>query len=254
MKLQHSIVNRLRVAPGLSALLHKNAVDRDKSKHSSSVDDSIHFLATCYGAVGCQDARTRLRGLGCQMYVALSLMNELFWLLIECDHVCSYDHNSRLLELQCSTLSAAHAVQTCISSPGVHWVEPKPKILPLNWKGKSLISTGKTQAFNGHTQTNPSKVIASIHLGSSIIGVADTGITRQNCYFCSSAEGISCYNRAATTDSSRNIFVYWFSGPDLCAQCGRCGNVAVGSSGAQGCGNHFDESGHGTHVAATIVG
>ena len=207
----------------------------------------------------------RCRMSGCKSSVKGTRLSNVCWIefderidlaaLIACNHDCSYEHNSRLLELQCSTLSAPHAVQTCISSPGVHWVEPKPKNLPLNWKGKSLVSTGKTQAFNGQTQTNPSKVIASIRLsGSSIIGLADTGITRQNCYFCSSTEGISCYNRAATTDSSRNIFAYWFSGPDLCAQCGRCGNVAVGSSEAQGCGNHFDESGHGTHVAATIVG
>ncbi len=157
--------------------------------------------------------------------------------------------------MQCNALSASHALLACMSSPGVHWIEPKPKNVPLNWKGKSLISTGKTQAFNGHTQTNPSKVIASVPLdGSSIIGIADTGITPLNCYFCNSAEGRSCYNRAATSDSTRNIFVYWYSGPDQCAQCGRCGNVAVGSSVAQGCGNSFDESGHGTHVAATIAG
>jgi subtilisin family serine protease len=48
--------------------------------------------------------------------------------------------------------------------------------------------------------------------------------------------------------------MYWFSGPEHCAQCGRCGNVAAGSAVAQGCGNDFDESGHGTHTSATIVG
>jgi serine protease AprX len=157
--------------------------------------------------------------------------------------------------VQCSAASASVAVDACATSPGVHWIEPKPTNFPQNWKGKSLISTGATQVFNGPTQTNPSRVMATIPLtASSIIGIADTGITRQNCYFCSSAAGSSCYNRAATSDSSRNIFVYWFSGPDQCAQCGRCGNVAVGTSAAQGCGNDFDESGHGTHVASTIVG
>jgi subtilisin family serine protease len=126
---------------------------------------------------------------------------------------------------------------------------------PQNWKGKSLVSTGATQVFNGPTQTNPSRVIATIPLtASSIIGIADTGITRQNCYFCSSLAGPSCHNRAATSDSSRNIFMYWFIGPDQCAQCGRCGNVAAGTSVAQGCGNDFDENGHGTHVASSIVG
>jgi subtilisin family serine protease len=142
-----------------------------------------------------------------------------------------------------------------MSSPGVHWIEPKSKNAPLNWSGKSLILTGATQAFNGAAQPNPSRVVNAIPLSaSSIIGLADTGITRQNCYFCSSAEGNSCYNRAATSDASRNIFVYWFLGADQCAQCGRCGTAAVGTVAAQSCGNDFDENGHGTHVAATIVG
>jgi serine protease AprX len=142
-----------------------------------------------------------------------------------------------------------------MSSPGVHWIEPKPKNLPFNWSGKSLISTGATQTYNGAAQPNPSRVVATIPLtSSSIIGIADTGITRQNCYFCSSAEGAFCYNRAATSDASRNIFMYWFIGADQCAQCGRCGTAAVGTSSAQSCGNDFDENGHGTRVAATIAG
>jgi subtilisin family serine protease len=98
-------------------------------------------------------------------------------------------------------------------------------------------------------------VIATITLpASSIIGLADTGITRQNCYFCSSSAGAACYNTAATVDSSRNVFMYWFIPPDQCALCGRCGTAAAGTSPAQGCGNDYDEDGHGTHVAATIVG
>jgi len=189
------------------------------------------------------------------MYVGSSLMNELIWLRLL--HVIMIAVMNTTAA--CWSCSAAHCLHHMLCRPVYQALECtglnlNPKTCHLIWKGKSLVSTGKTQAFNGHP-SNPSKVIASIRLsGSSIIGLADTGITRQNCYFCSSGEGISCYNRAATTDSSRNIFAYWFSGPDLCAQCGRCGNVAVGSSEAQGCGNHFDESGHGTHVAATIVG
>jgi subtilisin family serine protease len=147
------------------------------------------------------------------------------------------------------------AAKACIASPGVHWIERKPNNRPLNWSGKSLISTGTTQAFNGAAQINPSRVITTIPLtATSIIGIADTGITRQNCYFCSSDAGASCYNHAKTSDASRNIFMYWFIGPDQCAQCGRCGTASVGTSTAQGCGNDFDESGHGTHVAATIAG
>jgi subtilisin family serine protease len=48
--------------------------------------------------------------------------------------------------------------------------------------------------------------------------------------------------------------MYWFIGADQCALCGRCGTAAVGTAQAQSCGNDFDENGHGTHVAATIVG
>ena len=166
-----------------------------------------------------------------------------------------YDHNSRLLEIQCSAAAAARAVQACSSSAGVHWIEPKPKAVARNWSGKTLVTTGATQAFNGPTQPNPSKVIATITLpASSIIGLADTGITRQNCYFCSSSAGAACYSTAATVDSSRNVFMYWFIPPDQCALCGRCGTAAAGTSSAQGCGNDYDEDGHGTHVAATIVG
>ena len=48
--------------------------------------------------------------------------------------------------------------------------------------------------------------------------------------------------------------MYWYNGAGQCKQCGRCGNKAEGSSPAQACGNDYDESGHGTHVAATLAG
>ena len=109
----------------MSALLHKNTLDRDKSKHSSSVDDSIHFLAACYGAVGCQDARARLRGLGCQMYVGSSLMNALIWL--------------RLLHvIMIAVMNTTAACWSCSAAHCLHHMLCRPVYQALECTGLNL--------------------------------------------------------------------------------------------------------------------
>jgi hypothetical protein len=116
-------------------------------------------------------------------------------------------------------------------------------------------------------QANPSVVFNSISMNNSIIGVADSGVSRSNCYFCSK-NGSACAN-AEGSSTARNIYkyspiqlsarllsyalgMYWYQSASDCTQCGRCGVFPPGSSPVQACGNNIDESGHGSHVAGSL--
>lgn len=188
-------------------------------------DSEVKALALCYGHGGCQHARAALANLPCTTYL-----------------------HSHILELHCKASKAAAAMTAVASSVGVYWIEPKNKVTIRNWSGKSIIGTGLSHVYDPG-RPNPSLVLSSISLDHSIIGVADSGIGRKNCYFCSLIGG-SCYN--PTTQSSRNIFKYWFLNSTQCEMCGRCGNATAGTLPAQACGNDYDEDGHGTHVAGKL--
>ena len=51
----------------MQALLHRHA--QNVARDFTALDESTHMLATCYGSAGCEDARARVEGLGCHMYV-----------------------------------------------------------------------------------------------------------------------------------------------------------------------------------------
>jgi hypothetical protein len=148
----------------------------------------------------------------------------------------------------------------------VYWIEPKNTLRPRNWSGKSIIGTGKSQTFAANTP-NPSVVFNFISMSNSVIGVADSGVSRNNCYFCDNT-GQSCAS-AEGSSPARNIFkylpihlsarllsdvfgMYWYQSSLDCNMCGRCGNKSPNFSPAQACGNNIDEDGHGTHTAGSL--
>ena len=87
--------------------------------------------------------------------------------------------------MHCLPLDAEAAIAAAASSPGVYWIEPKSDIATRNWSGKSIIGTGSTQTFTSASQPNPSKVFSSVSMLNSTIGTADSGLSINNCYFCS---------------------------------------------------------------------
>jgi hypothetical protein len=91
--------------------------------------------------------------------------------------------------MHCLARDADAAVAAAASSPGVYWIEPKAAISARNWSGKSIIGTGSTQTFTSAAAANPSKVFSTVSVQNSIIGVADSGISINNCYFCNLVAG-----------------------------------------------------------------
>jgi hypothetical protein len=162
---------------------------------------------------------------------------------------CTVYTHYACLEVQCSSAAAPAAVVTLSQSPGVHWLHQKPRLTTRNYAGRSIIGTGVSQTAS----PIPSSVFSAIPLApsTSIIAVADSGLDRNNCFFCNSNS--QCKSDAATP-SGRNVYKYWFMPSSSCASCGRCGTVSKGSQPAQACGNDIDQIGHGTHVCGTIAG
>jgi subtilisin family serine protease len=153
------------------------------------------------------------------------------------------------VEVHCSSASAPAAAGILTKSPGVHWLQLKTRSVTRNYAGRSIIGTGASQT----SASIPSHVFDAIPLNpaSSIIAVADSGLDRNNCFFCNS--NTEC-KRDTSTPAGRNVHKYWFMSSSNCAFCGRCGTAAKGSQPAQACGNDIDQIGHGTHVCGTIAG
>ena len=147
----------------------------------------VRSLALCYGPAGCRHALDAVAHLPCTTYL--------------------HDH---ILEMHCLAQDASAAVAAAASSPGVYWIEPKTAISARNWSGKSIIGTGSSHTFTSASAANPSKVFSTVSLQNSVIGVADSGISINNCYFCSL--NISQCSSATGSTSARNIKKY----PQLC--------------------------------------
>ena len=167
-----------KISPRLSSSMRKRASTADDSKS----DARIQSLALCYGSVGCRHALDAIAHLPCFTFL-----------------------HSHILEFHCLPRDAEAAVAAAASSAGVYWIEPKNALASRNWSGKSIIGTGRSQTFNA-SAPNPSVVFASVSMNSSIIGVADSGVSRDNCYFCSH-NGSSCASATGSTPA-RNIFKY----------------------------------------------
>jgi subtilisin family serine protease len=169
--------------------------------------------------------------------------------LIETNLPCTrYTHHS-IIEVHCGSTAASSAVDTLSQSPGVHFLHLKARVSTRNYAGRSIIGTGTSQ-----TSTSiPSHVFDAIPLNpaTSVIAVADSGLDRNNCFFCNS--NLEC-KRDSATPAGRNVHKYWFMSSSDCDFCGRCGTAVKGSQPAQACGNDVDQIGHGTHVCGTIAG
>ncbi len=232
-----------KISPRLSSSMRARISAADNAQDEAASSDRIQSLALCYGSAGCGHALEAIAHLSCFTYL-----------------------HSHILEFQCLLRDAEAAVSTAASSAGVYWIEPKNALRPRNWSGKSIIGTGKSQTFAANAP-NPSVVFNSISMSNSIIGVADSGVSRNNCYFCSNTGG-SCAS-AEGSSSARNIHkyspiqrsaqlfsdvfaMYWYQSSSDCRKCGRCGTRTPGSFPAQACGNGIDEDGHGTHTAGSL--
>ncbi len=130
----------------------------EQSDAASAVQ--VRSLALCYGAVGCRHARAAIAHLSCTTYL-----------------------HAEVLEFHCPLRVAEAAAAAAASSAGVYWIEPKAVITSRNWSGKSIIGTGSSQTFAAG-QPNPSKVFSTVSLQNSVIAASDSGLSRNNCYFC----------------------------------------------------------------------
>ncbi|NUQ75807.1 MAG: S8 family serine peptidase [Polyangiaceae bacterium] len=122
--------------------------------------------------------------------------------------------------------------------PEVFWIDIEPRRALLNdttvWVGQSGLSGGMTtpvftRGLYGHDQ---------------IIGVLDTGIDPDMCYFRDPALGLppvnECNGGTAVDMAQRKVIAVDFLAPDDC-------NGGVGP-------NEWDNQDHGTHVAGTVAG
>ena len=170
-----------KISPRLSSSIRKRTATAGNSESDTS-SVRIRSLALCYGSVGCRHALDAIAHLPCFTFL-----------------------HSHILEFHCLPRDAEAAAAAAASSAGVYWIEPKNALASRNWSGKSIIGTGRSQTFNA-SAPNPSVVFASVSVNSSIIGVADSGVSRDNCYFCSH-NGSSCASATGSTPA-RNIFKY----------------------------------------------
>ena len=168
-----------KISPEMRLSIAANAVASAKGRSDAASSTHVRALALCYGVVGCRHALASIAHLPCSSYL-----------------------HADILEIHCPQRDAAAAIAAAADSPGVYWIEPKTAISTRNWSGKSIIGTGSTQTFTTG-QPNPSKVFATVSMQNSIIGVADSGVSINNCYFCS-FNGTVCSSATAST-SARNI-------------------------------------------------
>ena len=221
-----------RSFPGVLTVQKRSPLGKISLQLKSVLDQATPFpvqmIAHCFPGPGCAYATQGISD---------SLLNCTVYMHYSC------------VEVHCGSTAASAAAGILSQSPGVHWMQLKTNVAPRNYAGRSIVGTGSSQT----EASIPSDVFVSIPLNptTSVIAVADSGLDRNNCFFCNS--NTEC-KRDALTPSGRNVYKYWFMGSSSCSLCGRCGTAIRGSQPAQACGNDIDQIGHGTHVCGTIAG
>jgi hypothetical protein len=148
-----------------------------------------------------------------------------------------------LVEVHCRASAVERSVALLTGHAGVEHVDIKQRIEHKNFAGSAIVGAGPSA-----TNISDSRVLTSIDVSGSIVGVADSGINMNNCYFYDASKNSFPYN------DSRVLKQYTFQS---CSNCGRC-CASYSPSGCSNtlnaCGNSVDQDGHGTHVAGTIAG
>jgi hypothetical protein len=151
--------------------------------------------------------------------------------------------HAAVIDVMCAADMVARAVALLADHVGVEHVEIKERMEHKNFAGRAIVGSGPTA-----TSPSQSRVLSGISVANSVIGVADTGIDMNNCFFYDAG------NNAFPYTNSRVLKSYSYL---PCAYCGRCcdSDSPSGCSNLDNaCGNNVDESSHGTHVSGTIAG
>ena len=147
--------------------------------------------------------------------------------------------HAQIIEVQCAADVLARAVSLLDSLVGIEHVEIKQLMETKNFAGRAILGSGPSAS-----SPVQSRVLSTIDVSSSLIGVADTGINMNSCFFYDNGK----------TNNSRVVSQYSFL---PCSMCGRCCTTLSPSgcsNATNACGNLIDENSHGTHVSGTIAG
>ena len=146
---------------------------------------------------------------------------------------------AQIIEAHCAADVVARAVALLASLVGIEHLEIKQQMETKNFAGSAILGTGPAASSPAD-----SLVLSRIDVSNSLIGVADSGINMNNCFFYDN-------DKAYPT---RVVSQYTFN---QCSMCGRCctSSSPVGCNDVtNACGNLNDQSTHGTHVVGTIAG
>ena len=149
-----------------------------------------------------------------------------------------------VIEVVCPAASLAGAVAALVQHVAVDHVDVKHAVTTTNFGGRTIISAGPDAI-----PSSPTRILSSISMANSVIGLADSGVDMNNCMF---------YDSNATASPWNNSRVVKYYDIQPCANCGKCCVPGISaptcSNEVNACGNYRDESAHGTHVCGTIAG
>jgi hypothetical protein len=149
--------------------------------------------------------------------------------------------HSTLVEGRCLPHSLHSAVSVLASHVAIDHISIKRTVSTKNFGGASIISSGPDAL------QPDSSLVLRINVTGSIIGVADSGIDMNNCFF---------YDNASSQPWQNSRVVHTYAVPP-CQQCGKCcgpNSPATCSNELNACGNYNEQTPHGSHVSCTIAG